>query len=1515
MKKYLLFLFSFLIAPLVVAAQTDISGNIVNNTTLTAANSPYIVTGNLNVDAGATLTVEPGVEMRFNSGVYLQVYGTMQANGATFTANQSTTRGFWKGIYVSYESSSDIGTVVLDNCLVEYAQSLFVRKGDLTLTNNTLVKDFSGYGIDIYTAGTLNIDNTTVQNCSYPVYFRDKGGNGKWTVGAGVSLTGNDNDYVFIDFRDVNSHFHLSNAGIPYYYNSELRVTETGVLTIDPGTSILATTGGNITVNGKFKALGTQADPVTFANEPLSSYWSGINFLDPAIDTACILTYCNFSGANYTYYDSRNYEISKCAVEVINSSPSFNNCEFTDNRYNLVVTGRSFPIFADCNFMPSNLIDKQTLNINMDLNADPVFNNCSAVFNNNEARAIGIIGSTVYGDSRLGHRSFTNLDSISYTLYGNVIIQDTASLTIDPGIVIKSTGSGDYIQANGALTAVGTTDNPIVFTHVGDDSFGRPSDTYQDGITSIPNSSAGRIILNSQATSTLENWKILYAGMNSSNFAVTANYGNIIKNCDISNSYRGILFSGDAQILNNTFENINNYPLSRRMNDGLPVLIGNTVANSGFLGIYVYDFLDGTYAIGGLDIGTNTNVAYIIDNNTYIPENTDVTILPGTIFKFASYYGKLSVRGGLNAEGSKNNKIIFTSLWDNSAGGNTNFNTGSDPTGYKWNGIEFLNTSHDAVNQLKNCEVRYVNNGLVMTDCKIVIDSVLLNFSSNHAMEIYGTANPVITNSVFNNLESAPVHMDMFASPVFSNNSVANVTRIGISINGGTISGTVPARSFAGYDTITYLINETLRVDDQLTIPAGLTFKASNSSYFDIYGTLNILGTAARPVVFTSLQDDAYGKPSDTEQNGNTSINTYGNRIVFRDLSDDNSIIDHALFRYSYDYAITAEKASPTIKNSTFYKTNNNGITLVGASAPTVDSCRFEDLTFPVITSLVTFPGSYRGNVLAGTTAHGILITDNETLTQNYTLKKRSFAGIANIPYIFNRYNVGTSAVLTIEPGVVCKFRQDGYLNVRNGLKAAGGSTADSAIVFTSDRDDFYGGDTYGDGDANLANDHWWRGIYFPAESIDDSCLIDNCILKNASYYYSYNVNSYNRGAITLDNSSPTVQNTLFESNYWGIIVRNTSLPAIIGCDFVDTNPDHGYGIWNENQVVTVVAQNCWWNDPSGPYNATLNPDGQGESVSDGVNFTPWVSQTAKPIMGDVSLNGEVMPYDASLVLQHTVGNITLDAKQLAVADVSRNQTVSSYDASLILQYSIGLITNFDQAQKKSASAFSNPIVTAPAEMDAVTGSSFEVPLTFITPASVKSVDMQFKIDPGRLDFVSLNKNDIPSHIMAAAGYNETTGILKVSLTSAYDLDLNINNLGLIFDAGEKPAETTSIELVQLTANETALNDDLFTILVSSTGSTTGLPSLNGVPSLNIYSFNDIVTADLELASPQSELVFSIYDITGRMMSNKIIRNLEKGNHKISFPIETAQSGNSSRMYLIMVKGDNFMVTRKLLLR
>ena len=75
--------------------QTNVSGVISSNTTWTLANSPYVVTGNILVSEGVTLTIEPGVVVKFDSEKVMQIRGELIAQGTsdskiTFTSNASS---------------------------------------------------------------------------------------------------------------------------------------------------------------------------------------------------------------------------------------------------------------------------------------------------------------------------------------------------------------------------------------------------------------------------------------------------------------------------------------------------------------------------------------------------------------------------------------------------------------------------------------------------------------------------------------------------------------------------------------------------------------------------------------------------------------------------------------------------------------------------------------------------------------------------------------------------------------------------------------------------------------------------------------------------------------------------------------------------------------------------------------------------------------------------------------------------------------------------------------------------------------------------------------------------------------------------------------------------------------------------------------------------------------------------------------------------------------------------------
>jgi hypothetical protein len=72
------------------------TGNITVDTTWTAAASPYVISNNITVVAGVTLTIEPGVTLLFDQGRSMTINGRLLAEGAagapiTFTRNVGAT--------------------------------------------------------------------------------------------------------------------------------------------------------------------------------------------------------------------------------------------------------------------------------------------------------------------------------------------------------------------------------------------------------------------------------------------------------------------------------------------------------------------------------------------------------------------------------------------------------------------------------------------------------------------------------------------------------------------------------------------------------------------------------------------------------------------------------------------------------------------------------------------------------------------------------------------------------------------------------------------------------------------------------------------------------------------------------------------------------------------------------------------------------------------------------------------------------------------------------------------------------------------------------------------------------------------------------------------------------------------------------------------------------------------------------------------------------------------------------
>ncbi|MCB9495286.1 MAG: cadherin-like beta sandwich domain-containing protein [Fibrobacteria bacterium] len=111
---------------------TALHGTISSDRVLTLAGSPYLVDGTVTVKADATLSIEPGVRVKFNAGTGLRIEkGTLKALGTpadpiVFTKAQA---GNWAYLYfdttavsATYDASGAYsGGSILRNCLVEYS--------------------------------------------------------------------------------------------------------------------------------------------------------------------------------------------------------------------------------------------------------------------------------------------------------------------------------------------------------------------------------------------------------------------------------------------------------------------------------------------------------------------------------------------------------------------------------------------------------------------------------------------------------------------------------------------------------------------------------------------------------------------------------------------------------------------------------------------------------------------------------------------------------------------------------------------------------------------------------------------------------------------------------------------------------------------------------------------------------------------------------------------------------------------------------------------------------------------------------------------------------------------------------------------------------------------------------------------------------------------------------------------------------------------------------------------------
>ncbi|MBI5207638.1 MAG: fibronectin type III domain-containing protein [Candidatus Firestonebacteria bacterium] len=126
-----------------IEVATYVSGAISDHTVWDSANSPYVVTDDININNGATLTINPGTTIKFDENKSMQVDGMLEALGTDINKITFTTSSigkYWGYIYftdistdATYISDNYVSGSKLENCLIEYS-------GGQTISNNGAVR-------------------------------------------------------------------------------------------------------------------------------------------------------------------------------------------------------------------------------------------------------------------------------------------------------------------------------------------------------------------------------------------------------------------------------------------------------------------------------------------------------------------------------------------------------------------------------------------------------------------------------------------------------------------------------------------------------------------------------------------------------------------------------------------------------------------------------------------------------------------------------------------------------------------------------------------------------------------------------------------------------------------------------------------------------------------------------------------------------------------------------------------------------------------------------------------------------------------------------------------------------------------------------------------------------------------------------------------------------------------------------------------------------------------------------
>ena len=622
---------------------------------------------------------------------------------------------------------------------------------------------------------------------------------------------------------------------------------------------------------------------------------------------------------------------------------------------------------------------------------------------------------------------------------------------------------------------------------------------------------------------------------------------------------------------------------------------------------------------------------YHLLGNITVDQGGKLTIEPGVTVKFEGG-GQLNVYGTLDAK-----DVTFTwadgvNQWDGiyfSGPGSSNSRLDgciiehADGAYQTSQGILLISNSSPTIT---GCTIRdsVASYGIWISNGSPTITNTTVSGMANHGIRVTGDSSPRVTGCTLTDNQYGAYVEYLDNNPVFSGNTYLNNSNADLRAT-GTIRGAISwdEDTDSGYLLSSFTVAE----GASLSIASGMTIKFEGGGQLNVYGTID-----AKDVTFTwadgvNQWDGIYfsGPGSSNSRLDGCIIEHADGRYQTSQgillISNSSPTITGCTIRDSVaSYGIWISNGSPTITNTTVSGMANHGIRVTGDSSPRVTGCTLTDNQYGAYVEYLDNNPVFSGNTY--------LNNSNADLRATGTIRGAiSWDEDTDSGYLLSSFTVAEGASLSIASGMTIKFEGGGQLNVYGTIDA-------EDVTFT-----------WADGV------NQWDGIYFSGPGSSNSRL-DGCIIEHADGRYQTsqgillisNSSPTIRGCtirdsvasygIWISNGSPTITNTTVSgmANH-GIRVTGNSSPRVTGCTLTVNNygvyiessgagtyqgntiaGNAQFGIYNSGTTV-VNATNNYWGDVTGPLDDSddrdsggwYNPDGQGDRVSDFVEYYPWI--------------------------------------------------------------------------------------------------------------------------------------------------------------------------------------------------------------------------------------------------------------------------------------------------------------------